>query len=74
MNYGVAESSRARVYRVGIGGICNYVDLTSFPSHGVSAESNAAIGEFLAIGLPVGVAAPTIVDRVSGLTGIGLSF
>lgn len=69
---GVPESAGFRVSCVVVGGVDDDVDLTAFAADGVAAEANAAVGESLAVCLPVWVAPPAIVDGVAGETGESL--
>lgn len=64
----VPKRARDRVGRVAVGGVGHHVDLSALPAHGIFAEADAAVGELLAVGRPVGVAAPAVVDWVSGET------
>jgi hypothetical protein len=62
------ESAGDGVRSVTIGGVGDGVDPAAFTAEGVAAETDAAVGESLAVVLPVRVATPTIVDGVSGQT------
>ncbi len=66
LNDSVAEGTGDRVGGVTVGGVGDDVDLTAFAAEGVVAESDAAVGEPLAVFLPVRVACPTVVDGVAG--------
>lgn len=66
LNDGVAEGTGDRVGGVTVGGVGDDVDLTAFAAEGVVAEPDAAVGEPLAVVLPVRVADPAVVDGVSG--------
>lgn len=65
---GVAERAGDGVGRVAVRWVRHHVDLPALPAHGVFAESDAALRQLLAVGRPVGVAAPAVVDWVSGET------
>lgn len=66
MYHSVAEGTGSRVDRVKVGRVGDYVDLTAFATEGVASESDAAVGELLAVVFPVWVATPAIVDGVAG--------
>ena len=62
----VAEGARDRVGRVPVRGVRYYIVTASFPAQSGPAEANCAIGQALAVGAPIRVAAPAVVDGVSG--------
>lgn len=63
---GVAEGAGAGCYGVVVGGVGDDVEAASLPAERVLAESDGTIGEALAVELPVWIATPAVVDRVSG--------
>ena len=72
MDDGVAECARSWVRRVVVGRVCDDVDPTVFAAEGAGAEADRAVGESLTVGGPVGgVAAPAVVDWVSGTASGG---
>lgn len=62
---GVAERARFRGDGVVVGGVRYDVVTAALAAQRVLAEPKAAVGQALAVELPVGVAAPTVVDRVA---------
>lgn len=66
LDHGVAEGARSWVRRIGIGRVGYDVDLAAFAADGIAAEADAAVGESLPVRRPIWVAAPAIVDGVSG--------
>ena len=62
----MAEGTGNRVRGVFVGGVGDDIDLTAFAAEGVVAEPDAAVGELLAVFLPVRVTGPAVVDGVSG--------
>ena len=65
----MAEGSRDGVDGVGVGGVGDDVDLAALSAHGIAAEADAAVGEFLAVCRPVWVAPPAVVHGVAGEAG-----
>ena len=66
MDNSVAESARDGVGGITIGGVGNDVDPAAFAAECRAAEADGAVRESLAVVLPVWVAAPAVVDGVSG--------
>ena len=66
LDNGVVESARDGVGGVTIGGVGDDVDTTAFATECGAAEADGAVCESLAVVLPVWVAAPAVVDGVSG--------
>lgn len=66
LDHGVAEGTRDRICWVAVGRVSYDVELTTFTTEGVVTEPDGAVGEPLAVVLPVSVAAPAIVDGISG--------
>lgn len=62
---GVAEGALARVDRVVIARVGDHVDLAIATTDGVSAKADAAVGEALAVVVPVRVAAPAVIDGIA---------
>lgn len=69
LDRGVAQSARGGVHRVAVGGVCDHVDLPVPPSQRPRPEPDPAVRQVLAFRLPVRVAPPAVVDRVSRQTG-----
>ena len=65
----ITERARARVYSIMIRGVGDNVEAASLAAKGVLAKPNAAIGQTLAVQLPIRVASPAVVDRVASLAG-----
>lgn len=63
---GVPERALLGVHRVVVAGVGDHVDLAVAAADGVAAEADAAVGEPLAILVPVRVAPPAVVDRIAG--------
>lgn len=64
----VAECPRAGVDGVIVRGVCDNVKATVAASDGAAPKADAAVRQALAIAVPVRVAPPAIVNRVSGTT------
>lgn len=70
--HGVSDGSGPRVHRVVVAGVGYYVDSAVSPANCVFAEADGAIGQALAVFLPIGVAPPAVVYRVATSTrGMG---
>lgn len=65
----MAEGARSWVDWVVIIGVCDDVEATVAAANGIAAEADAAVGEALAVAVPVGVAPPAVVDGVSCAAG-----
>lgn len=61
---GVAERAFLGVHGVVVAGVGDDVELAVAAADGVAAEADAAVGEPLPVVVPVGVAAPAVVDGV----------
>lgn len=70
---GVAERAGFWVDGVVVGGVGDDVDTAVLAAEGVLAEADGAVGEAVAMGRPVGVAAPAVVDWVGGGAGVVLT-
>jgi hypothetical protein len=66
---GVAEGALARVDGVVVAGVGDHVEPAVAAADGVAAEADAAVGQALAVVVPVRVPAPAVVDRVARLGG-----
>ena len=66
LDHGVAEGSGGRVRRVVVGGVGDEVKAPAFTAERALSEADGAVGEALAVLRPVWVAAPAVVDWVSG--------
>ena len=66
LDHGVAEGSGGRVRRVVVGGVGDEVKAAAFAAERALSEADGAVGEALAVLRPVWVAAPAVVDWVSG--------
>lgn len=64
----MAQSSRPWVDRVIVAGISYDVESTVATADGISAEANPTICQAFTVLLPIGVATPTIVNRITGST------
>lgn len=62
----VPECAGEGIDGVMVGGIRDNVNSAAFAAEGVLAEANGAIGEALAVQLPVWIAPPAVVDWVAG--------
>ncbi|GER54280.1 aliphatic sulfonates import ATP-binding protein SsuB [Striga asiatica] len=67
----VAEGARFGVDGVEVGGVGHDVVAAAFAAERVLAEADCAVGEALAVELPVRVTAPAVVDGVAGEAGGG---
>lgn len=61
---GVPEGALLGVHGVVVASVGDHVDLAVAAADGVAAEADAAVGEALAVVVPVRVAAPAVVDGV----------
>lgn len=66
---GMPQCPRARVHRVVVPGVGHLVQTPVAPADGVAAEADAAVGQPLAVEVPVGIAAPAVVDGIACSTG-----
>ena len=61
----VAQGARPRVDRVVVASVCDHIVAAVAATNGIATEANPAVREALAVPLPVGVAAPAVVDGVA---------
>ena len=64
LNHSMTQSAIGRIHCI-ITGIRNDIKLAVFASNGVTAKSNAAIRQPFSVALPIGVAAPTVIDGIT---------
>ena len=64
----VAQCARAGGYSIIVARVSHDIETTVTATNGIASKANTTVSEAFAIGLPIGVTAPTIINWVASTT------